>query len=203
MSLEHATLPWSPAHAPPAALPDGLPSLRFDAHKLQHRLALFRMSGRSARSSSSAPPPSGSSRSTPKSPGINSRSATTPHGRPPGGPGPGLGSLLPVLLLLAGLSVVLVRCSGDSIRQLLRLGNDGPACNAAVNRWANQRLELSRSQLQQEHGLYRSQGENLNAITATMTWIDDRLIDRKISEERYQITRRVLDSSGCRPQFQP
>jgi len=73
----------------------------------------------------------------------------------------------------------------------------------SVNRWAGQQLATTRSQLEQDHRLYRSDGEAPNPISAAMNWIDDRLIDQRIAEQRQQIHSTLLRSSRCLVQFEP
>lgn len=122
---------------------------------------------------------------------------------PSGGGGPGLAPLLLAILLLAGLAAVLVRSGVLSRGGMGLLPAEAPACPGPVNRWADQRLTQVRAQLLQEHGLYRSEGEASNAITAALNWIDDRIIDQQIGEERQQIRSSILRASRCLVQFQP
>lgn len=137
-----------------------------------------------------------------RSPGQTSR--RSPQGlRPhPSGPkGPGVVRLLVGGLALAALATVLVRLGGSTLLPLAGIRQEGPACPEVVNRWANQRLSALRDQLRQEHGLYRTENANLNAITGAMNWIDDRIIDQHISEERRQLRSSVLHSARCVPRF--
>lgn len=107
------------------------------------------------------------------------------------------------MLLLLGTVAVLAR-SGVFANGKGRLaGDDMPACPGSVNLWADQRLRMLRAQLEQDHGLYRRQGQAMNAIGAAMIWIDDRIIDQRIGEERQQIRSTVLQSTRCLVQFHP
>lgn len=111
--------------------------------------------------------------------------------------------MLAVILILGGTVTLLVRSGNFSLGGLLQVPNDTPACPASLNRWADQRLAALRLQLQQEHGLYRADGKALNAIGVAMNWIDDRIIDQRVGEERQQLRRSLLASSRCLVQFQP
>ena len=103
--------------------------------------------------------------------------------------------------MLAASATLLVRFGPALVNPLIGIRENGPPCPAAVDRWADQRLASIRSQLEQEHGLYRTEGVDLNAITATMNWIDDRLIDQHVSEERRRLRASVLQSAHCVPRF--
>lgn len=114
--------------------------------------------------------------------------------------GPGLALLLLTILLLGGMGVLVLRSSGSL---LLRLSGTPEArpCSTAMNRWANQRIRAARAQMQQEHGLYRAEGKELNAITAMMNWLDDRIIDQRVGEVRRRLRAGVLHSARCLPLF--
>lgn len=106
-------------------------------------------------------------------------------------------------LLLGGMGTVLVR-SGAFFAGGLPLTNDAVStCPGPLNRWADQRLQQLRRQLERDHAIYRSNGASPNAIGAAMLWIDDRIIDQHVAAERQQIRSSLLRSSRCLVEFQP
>lgn len=108
-----------------------------------------------------------------------------------------------VVLVLGATVGLLVRSGTLSIGGLLQVPDDTPACPVTLNHWADQQLAAMRVQLQQDHGLYRAEGGALNAIGVAMNWIDDRIIEERITEERHQLRNRLLRTSRCLVQFQP
>lgn len=107
------------------------------------------------------------------------------------------------VLLFGGVGLFLARTRPLSIDGILMGSDETPICPMSVNRWAAQRLEVIRDQLERAHSLYRSNGEALNAIGAGLTWIDDRIIDQRIGEARQELRVSVLKASRCLIQFQP
>lgn len=107
------------------------------------------------------------------------------------------------MLVLAGTVAVLARSGAFSTGGLRLGGDDVPACTAPVNRWADQRLQRFHEQLKTEHSIYRSAGEAPNAIGAALTWFDDRIIERRLGDERQRIRSTLLQSMRCQVQFQP
>lgn len=148
----------------------------------------------------------GHARSSPRS-GSSSRQPVHPpsNGRPqtPGGGGPGIVPLLALIVLLAGVVAVLARSGVLSTGPSTAAMDGVPACQPAVNRWADQRLSQARSQLEQEHGFSRTQANDLNPVTEALNWIEDRIIAQRLADEREQIRSSVLSSSRCLVQFQP
>lgn len=80
---------------------------------------------------------------------------------------------------------------------------DSPLCPAPLNRWADQRLSLIREQLQRQHGLHRGHASAPNAIVAAMSWIEARILERRLDEDRQLIRSKLLKSSGCLVEFKP
>ena len=156
-------------------------------------------SGRSARSSPGSSGRSSAGRTS--SPGQ--KGPASGRASPPSGRGPGFTPLLLAFLLLGGIVVLLVRSGALSTGGMFPAPDDTPACPRAVNAWADQRLKTLRDQLIEDHGLYRGNGEALNAIGAAMNWIDDRIIDQRIGEERQRILSNVLNTLRCLVQFEP
>lgn len=151
----------------------------------------------------------GPARSSPADPSRARRAARSQQdnrsaGRlqPPAGRGSGVATWLLALVLLAALATVLGK-SGVLSRAGTTLASDQtPACPGAVNRWADQRLALIRAQLLKQEGAY-SIGPNPNPIAGAMNWIDNRIVERRLDEQRQQIRSSLLASSRCLVEFQP
>lgn len=107
-----------------------------------------------------------------------------------------------VILAVAGLAMALAR-SGDQRSALSPPTGDLVACPAVINAWARQRLEQQRQELMQDHGLDRAAGDQANAVTTAMRWIDGRIVDHYIARERDQIRAITRASRRCLPVFSP
>jgi hypothetical protein len=108
-----------------------------------------------------------------------------------------------VILAIAGLALLLARSLADRASLLPAGTAELPACPKVIDAWANQRMDQRRQQLQQEHGLYRSEGEAASVVTTAMRWIDDRIIEHYLDQDRRQIEAMTRESNRCQVRLEP
>lgn len=153
-------------------------------------------------STRSSPPAAGAARRGSRSQQKQNRNAGG-QGGAPAGCGSGIATVVLGVLLLGGVFTILARPVTFSSGGMGGRSVDAPLCPAPLNRWADQRLALIREQLQNQHGLHRGEPSAPNAIVAAMNWIDDRILERRLDEDRQLIRSKLLKSSRCLVEFQP
>jgi len=111
--------------------------------------------------------------------------------------------LLLLLLLLGGIVTLLMHSGVLSRGRGARAPEVAPVCPAALNHWADQRLEQIRVELQKQHGQRAGSSMGANPASDALGWVEERILAQRLDSERQQIRSRLLSASRCQVQFQP